>query len=65
MNNLMSDILVPGQVIQLPLAAGDSTNQRKIDINQITKEGTVQLGGSGATRDLVKANPLVDKNTNK
>ena len=52
----MSDILVPGQVLQLPLAAGNSANQRNIDMNQITKEGSVQLGGTGVPREMTKPN---------
>ena len=48
----------------LPLAAGDSNHQRKIDINQITDQGSVQLGGTGNMTQM-KTDGTKDKNTNK
>lgn len=64
LNNLMSGQLVPGQVLLLPLAAGDpNSKQRMIDMNHITEAGSVQLLGSG--RDTSGNRPQNNKNTNK
>ena len=60
----MSGQLVPGQILQLPIQAGDPNNkQRMIDMNHITESGSVQLLGSG--RDTSGNQNQNNKNTNK
>lgn len=66
LNNMISGQLIPGQVLLLPVTAGDpNSKQRLLDMNHITEAGSVQLLGSGRDTSGNRAGQKDVKNTNK